>query len=185
MQNWKQGWPRFPNLSKLSKGEGKKKKDHFCSQEGVTALGGWGTSAASPSCKLRKTVRKQIPFSATHQNYNKVLTTKFRIHLSQNVLSLSVTPELSVPKISARFTKHNQHQCREVQLKATHLTSASLCIYWTPVWNKELGKISISTAHYWAKQAQKKWLRALEPKHRSCLPLNSFDITVWSQRELL
>lgn len=92
---------------------------------GVTALGGCGTSTASPSCKLKKRVRKQIPFSVTHQNYNKVLTSKFRIHLPQNVLSLSVTPELSVSKIPARFTKHNQ---QELQLKATHLTPASLCI---------------------------------------------------------
>lgn len=68
--------------------ERKKKKIASLQPGGVTALGGCGTSTASPSCKLRKTVRKQIPFSATHKKHNKVLTTKFRIHLSQNVLSL-------------------------------------------------------------------------------------------------
>lgn len=50
------------------------------------------------------------------------------------------------------------------------------------MWNKGLGKISVSTAHYRAKQAQKNWLRALEPKYRSCLPLNSFDISVEPKR---
>lgn len=144
-------------------------------------------STASPPCKPRMTVRKQqvqIPFSVTHHNYNKVLTTKFRIHWSQNVLALGVTPELLLSKLPARFTKHRQHQYREVQLKATHWTWASLCIYQLQC-GIRLGKISVSTAHYWAKQAQRNCLRALEPKYRSCLPLNSFDISVEPKRTFI
>lgn len=90
-----------------------------------------GPTTASPPCKLRMTVRKQqvqTPFSVTHHNY-KVFTTKFRIDLSLNVLYLGVTPELLLSELPGRFTKHRQHLYREVQLKATHLTRASLCIY--------------------------------------------------------
>lgn len=53
----------------------------------------------------------------------------------------------NLSKTPARCTKHKQHQQREVQLTATYLISASLCVYWTSVWNEGLGKISIPTAH--------------------------------------
>lgn len=68
----------------------------------------------------------------------------------------------------------------------SHALNLSIFVYLpTSVWKKGLGKISVSTAHYWAKQAQRNRLRALEPKYRSCLPLNSFDISVEPKRTFI
>lgn len=120
----------------------KKKKDHLCSQE-VSCCG----SMWDPVLPLHLAnwewqweSNKYKPHSQSLTTTTKCLQPNLGLIYLWNVLYLGVTPELLMSKLPARFTKHRQHLYREVQLKATHLTRASLCIYWLQCGVRDQGK---------------------------------------------